>query len=65
MRLFSAFCALLLLAAPAGAAGRLVTLYLDGARFEYEATTTKALLELSLPASMQAGSCGSSQWAAA
>ncbi|HEX2769182.1 MAG TPA: hypothetical protein VHN12_07830 [Geobacteraceae bacterium] len=56
MRLFSALCALLLLAAPAGAAGRLITLYLDGARFEYEATTTKGFLEVSLPASMQAGS---------
>lgn len=56
MRLFSALCALLLLAAPAGAAGRLITLYLDGARFEYEATTAKGFLEVSLPASMQAGS---------
>jgi hypothetical protein len=56
MRLFSALCALLLLAAPAGATSRLITLYLDGARFEYEATTTKGFLEVSLPPSIQAGS---------
>jgi hypothetical protein len=41
---------------PAGAASRKVTLYLDGARFENEVSTTKGLIEFSLPAAMQANS---------
>lgn len=56
MRLISAICIVLFLVMPAGAASRNVTLYLDGARLEQEFTTTKGLMEVPLPAAMQAGS---------
>jgi hypothetical protein len=46
----------LFLVTPAPAAGRNVTLYLDGARFENEVSTVNGLMEVSLPAAMQAGS---------
>jgi hypothetical protein len=56
MRLILAICILLFLVMPAEAAGREVTIYLDGARFEQEFRTTRGLVEVSLPAAMQAGS---------
>ena len=56
MRLISAICTVLFLVTPAAAAGRNVTLYLDGARFENEVSTVNGLMEVSLPAAMQAGS---------
>lgn len=56
MRWITAFWAVLLLAGPAGAAGRSVTFYLDAARVESEATAAKGYLELALPAGMRSGS---------
>jgi len=56
LRLISAIFAVLFLAAPAAAAGRNVTLYLDGARVENEVSTVNGLMEVALPAAMQAGS---------
>lgn len=49
MRLLSALFALLLLAMPASAANRHVTLYLDGARVENETVAFKEYAEISLP----------------
>ena len=51
---FAAF--VLLFTAPAGAAGRSVTLFLDGARIEQEVAVVKGYAEISLPAAMQANS---------
>ncbi|HEY6006827.1 MAG TPA: DUF4140 domain-containing protein, partial [Geobacteraceae bacterium] len=51
---FAAF--VLLLTAPAGAAGRSVTLFLDGARIEQEVAVVKGYAEIPLPAAMQANS---------
>ena len=56
MRLISAIITVLLLATTAVAAGRNVTLYLDGARFENEVSTVNGFMEVALPAAMQAGS---------
>jgi hypothetical protein len=56
MRIIPVLCAVLLLAVPAGAATRSVTLYLDGARVENEAVIVKESLEISLPAAMNDGS---------
>jgi uncharacterized protein DUF4140 len=56
MRIMTVLCALLLMAAPAAAAVRSVTFYLDGARVECEASATKGYLEVSLPSGMEAGS---------
>ena len=56
MRLILALFAVLLLAMPAGAANRLVTLYLDGARVESEMEVLKEYAEVSLPSSIHDGS---------
>ena len=56
MRIIPVFCALLLMAAPATAAVKSVTFYLDGARVEREATATRGYLEIPLPSGMEAGS---------
>jgi hypothetical protein len=57
MRLFlSALFTLLLLAMPAAAANRLVTLYLDGARVENETVVSKEYAEISLPSAVNDGS---------
>ncbi|MCM2356578.1 MAG: hypothetical protein NDI77_00340 [Geobacteraceae bacterium] len=55
MRVLPVLC-VLLLAAPAAAADRQVTFYLDGARVESEAVATRGYLEFPLPRGMAAGS---------
>jgi hypothetical protein len=52
MRLISALFSLLLLAMPAAAANRAVTLYLDGARVENETVVTKEYAEVWLPSAV-------------
>jgi len=47
---------ILLLAVPAAASLRAVTMYLDGARVECEAASSRGYLEISLPAGVQANS---------
>ena len=54
--LFAIACALLLPASTALAAGKSMTLYLDGALVEQEVTARKGYLEVLLPAAMQSGS---------
>ncbi len=56
MRFIPFFCAVLLMAAPATAAVKSVTFYLDGARVESEAAATRGYLEILLPSGMEAGS---------
>ena len=56
MRLVYAICTMLFLVSPVAAAGRNVTLYLDGARFENEVSTANGLMAVALPAAMQTGS---------
>jgi hypothetical protein len=56
MRLISALFTLLLLAMPAVAENRLVTLYLDGALVESEAVALKEYAEVSLPSAIHDGS---------
>jgi hypothetical protein len=56
MRLISALFTLLLLAMPAAAENRIVTLYLDGALVESEAVALKEYAEVSLPAAIHNGS---------
>jgi hypothetical protein len=56
MRLVTVLCAVLLMAAPATAAVKRITFYLDGARVEYEAAAAKGYLEVPLPGDMEAGS---------
>src|SRR5512137_2166085 len=55
MRLISALFTLLLIAMPAVAENRLVTLYLDGALVESEAVTLKEYAEVSLPSAIHDG----------
>jgi hypothetical protein len=56
MRLLSALFIMLLLAMPATAANRLITLYLDGARVENEIAVIKEYAEVSLPSTANDGS---------
>ena len=56
MRIPAVLCALLLIASPVAAAGKRITLYLDGARVESEAVAARGYLEVPLPAGMEAGS---------
>jgi hypothetical protein len=56
MRLISALFTLLLIAMPASAENRLVTLYLDGALVESEAVALKEYAEVSLPSAIHDGS---------
>jgi len=56
MRLLLALLTLFLLAMPAYAANRLVTLYLDGARVENETEILKENAEISLPSAINDGS---------
>lgn len=56
MRVILVLCIALLTAAPAAAAVKSVTFYLDGARVESEAVAAKGYLEMSLPRGMAAGS---------
>jgi N-terminal domain of unknown function (DUF4140) len=56
MRFFLVISFVCMLAAPALAAGKTVTLYLDGARVESEAVAAKGYLEVSLPAALLPGS---------
>jgi uncharacterized protein DUF4140 len=56
MRSFLVIGFVCMLAAPALAAGKTVTLYLDGARVESEAVAAKGYLEVSLPAALLPGS---------
>jgi hypothetical protein len=56
MRVIWVLCAVLFMAVPAAAATKTVTLYLDGARVENEATAIGGYLEVPLPAAMREGS---------
>jgi len=56
MRLILVLFTLFLLAIPAAAANRLVTLYLDGARVETETEILKEYAEISLPSTIHEGS---------
>jgi len=56
MRIVPLLLAVLVAAAPAAAAGKAITLYLDGARVESEVTATKGYLEVPLPRGMEEGS---------
>ncbi len=56
MRVLMAAAVVMLLSSSAGAAERKVTLFLDAARVEEEAATSKGVVEISLPAGIQANS---------
>ena len=64
MRVPAVLCALLLTASPVAAAGKNITLYLDGARVESEAVAAKGYLEVPLPAGMEAGRSASGRFRA-